>query len=187
MILSRRAYAAHRKRKGLPGGTDGAVRRAIKDGRLSKRVLTPDGRIKSAKAADAEWLASTKADMVPLGGPTAPKMRRSPTAPSPTKIVAAEADSPTGPQVNDLAVARARREAAQARMAELELARQEGELVLAKDVEARLADVFLRCRTKLLGVPTRAREQDPTLTDQQIKLVDELIHEACEELAGDQS
>lgn len=166
-----REYARHRKAAGLPGGALNAVQVAIRNGRIPASALTKDGKkIRSAKAADAAWLASTKADMVPLTGPTAPASSQ-PTA-------AAE------PPVNDLAVARARRESATARMAELELAKAEGEVVPARDVEARLSDVFLRCRTKLLGVVTRAREADPTLADSQLRMIEGLITESLEELAN---
>lgn len=168
--LSLRAYARHRAAAGLPGGTEGAVRLAIKSGRLAKAVNVA-GKIKSAMAADAEWLASTKAEMVPLTGPTAPASTRADVEAAP-------------PPVNDLAVARVRRERVNADLAEIELGRARGELVLARDVEARFADVFLRCRTKLLGVVVRAREADPTLTEVQLRLVDTLLREALEELAG---
>lgn len=193
MILSLRAYAAHRKHAGLPGGTDGAVRRAIKEGRLSKRVLTGDGKIRSARAADLEWLASTKADMVPLTGPTAPRIKsRMKTARNDKKArqrrarttETDEADARIDPEpVNELGAARARREAAAADMAEIEVAEKRGELVLSKDVEARLADYILKCRARLLGIPGRLREASPHLAANDIDAVEVLIHEALEELA----
>lgn len=166
-----REYARHRKAAGLPGGALNAVQVAIRNGRIPASALTKDGKkIRSAKAADAAWLASTKADMVPLTGPTAPASSQ-PTAVEP-------------PPVNDLAVARARRESAAAGIREIELEEMRGELLRAKDVEGRLADVFLRCRTRLLTIPSRLREQDPTVAAAQLRLVEALIVEALEELAG---
>lgn len=50
-----RAYAAHRKRLGLPGATHRAVQKAIAAGRIVRR---PDGRIDPV-AADAAWSAGT--------------------------------------------------------------------------------------------------------------------------------
>lgn len=55
MGLSIRAYARHRKASGLPGGTDAAVRKAIKTGRIA---VLPDGKI-DQKAADAAWSENT--------------------------------------------------------------------------------------------------------------------------------
>lgn len=57
MGLSRRAYAAHRQAKGLPGVTDTAVRKAIASGRIT---TLPDGTIDPARA-DAEWRSGTDA------------------------------------------------------------------------------------------------------------------------------
>ncbi|MTH62100.1 elements of external origin [Paracoccus litorisediminis] len=55
MGLSRRAYAASRKERGLPGGSDNAVRKAIDTGRIS---ILPDGTIDPARA-DREWAEMT--------------------------------------------------------------------------------------------------------------------------------
>lgn len=71
-----------------------------------------------------------------------------------------------------------------AKLAELDFRKRSGELVEAKEVEAQLSDLFANCRNKLLGVPSRARQQDPALTRAQILLVEELIREALEELAS---
>ena len=49
------AYARHRKSAGLPGGSESAVRNAIKSGRIERGV---DGLIDPA-IADQEWLANT--------------------------------------------------------------------------------------------------------------------------------
>ncbi len=158
---SLRAYARHRDAAGLAGGTLNAVQVAIKSGRLSKS-LTPDRKkIASVEAADAEWSATTHVDRIPLSGPTA-----------------------SGTQPPDLAESRARREAAEATLVEIELAEKRSELLPAKDVESRLVNVFAGCKTKLLGVPSRARQRDPSLTGPQVALFDTLIREALEDLAG---
>lgn len=165
-MIGIREYARHRAAGGLPGATHRAVQVAIKSGRLAKSV-TKTGKIRSAKAADAEWAAATKADYVPVTGPTAPEPP------------AASAELP----VNDLGIWRAKREQVNAELASIELGRARGELVLARDVEARVADAFLRCRTRLLGITVRAREADPTITDVHHRLYENLLREALEELA----
>ena len=131
-----------------------AVQEAIAAGRLRKS-LTRDGKIRDAEAADAEWEATTHSEMRPGRG-----------------------GEP------DLAEVRLRHEQAKASLAELELAKMRGEVVLAADVESRLVDVFAACKTKLLAVPARARQQDPGLSASQLGLFEELIREALSDLAG---
>lgn len=160
--ISQRAYAKHR------GCHHQAVREAIQAGRLS-RSLTPDGRIADIAAADAEWEANTYADRRPLSGP------------------AGRLDEDEAPSLGE---ARARLDAAKAELAEIELAEKKAELTPAADVEARLVNLFANCRTKLLGVPSRARQQDPALTNEQIALLESLMREALEDLsdtAGEES
>jgi phage terminase Nu1 subunit (DNA packaging protein) len=128
---------------------------------LSKSIM-PDGKIASAKAADAEWDATTHVDRIPMTGPTA-----------------------AGNPPPDLLESRARREAAEAALAEIELGEKRRELVPAKDVESKLVNIFAHCKTKLLGVPARARQRDPALTGAQVDLIETLIREACEELASE--
>lgn len=160
MSLSLRAYAAHRKSQGLSGGTLSAVQAAVKAGRL-RGALTKDGKIRDAADADSEWVQTTHADRVPLRGPVS----NGHAAPNP------------------LQEHRARREAAEAAMAEIELAEKQRSLVPAADVEAHLVNVFANCRTKLLGLPARARAQDPSLSSEQIAMFDRLLHECLEDLA----
>ena len=160
MSLGLREYARHRRSAGLSGGTLKAVQTAIDSGRLSTS-LTPDGeRIVSVDLADAEWAASTLEDRVPLTGPSA--------------------SSPS----SDLQKLRVERETIALELAKIELGRQRGELVLAKDIEARLVSVFTHCRTKLLGAASRIQHRIPTLTTDQLAVIDEVIRESLEDLAG---
>lgn len=160
--LSLRAYARYRKAAGLAGGTLNAVQTAIKSGRLLKSLTADGTQIASVAAADAEWDATTQTDRIPISGPT----HAGPTPPP------------------ELAESRARREAAEAALAEIELAEKRRELVPAKDVESKLVNAFAHCKTKLLGVPSRARQRDPALTGAQVALVEELIREALDDLAS---
>lgn len=161
--LSQRAYAKHRK------CALRAVQQAIEVGRLSKSVkrTTGGGYLIDAARADVEWAASTYADRVPLTGPTAP------------------AGAPLVEELMSLGEARARLEVAKASLAEMDLAERRGELVESREVEARLVGVFSSCKTKLLGVPARVRQQDPGLTKPQVELIETVIREALEGLAGE--
>ncbi len=174
--LSQRAYAKHR------GCRLSAVQRAIKDGRLSKSLgRNGDGpwQIIDAALADAEWAATTKDNRVPLAVQLEREHPRVPHAPAPFPL----GDGEDGEPIPDRAVSAARREAAEAALAEIELAEKRTELVPAKDVEARLVNEHTRAKTKLLGVPSRARQQDPTLTPEHLALFEALIREALEDLA----
>lgn len=143
--LTVRAYAAHRAKRGLPGKTHRAVQKALRDGRIA---AGEDGLI-DPDAADLSWEETTD-----------PGQRRS------TERTAG---------VVSLAEARTRLDLAKAELAEIDLAVRKGELLVAADVEARVAEVFAQCKTKLLGVSSRARQQDPALTVSQVSLFDGLI------------
>jgi len=167
-----REYARHRGRLGLPGTSHVAVRDAIKSGRL-KASLTADGKkVISAAAADAEWLATTKEDRVPITGPTA-RARKQP----------AEAEPVDAPPPNALAAARVRHETARAAIAEMEQRRLEGELVPLDEIRAEVVQRYTTVRTRLLGVPSRLKQRAPHLSATDVRMVDDLIREVLEELA----
>lgn len=156
--ISLRSYATRR------GVSVMAVSKAIKAGRLVRSVVRDERgqpKIADPELADREWADNTRADRVPLTGPAAKG----------------------GEVPPDYAESRARREAAEAGLAELELAKEEGRLVVASEVEARIANDYSKVRTKLLGVPSRVRQQDPALTAAQLALIDTVIREALEDLA----
>jgi phage terminase Nu1 subunit (DNA packaging protein) len=155
--LSPRGYAAHR------GCSLRSVQEAISAGRLTRSVKrTEGGRYQiDAGRADLEWAASTYADRVPLSGPAA-----------------------RDAEPADLQRSRSRLEMAKAQLAELDLAERRGEILDAREVEARMVSVFSSCRVKLLGIPSRVRQQDPTLTKGQLALIEATIREGLEDLAG---
>jgi hypothetical protein len=70
--LSRRGYARHREARGLQGGTDRAVRKALATGRIH---LEADGKIDAAKA-DRAWQATTPARVFQNGHPMAETLAR---------------------------------------------------------------------------------------------------------------
>lgn len=136
-----------------------AVLRGIERGRLGASVThLPDGtpKIANVELAVKEWEASRR-----------PRV-----------------DSGARDAASRYQAARAAREEALAELARDELLRKRGELVRARDMEAHMADVFLRCRTRIMGAVPRLRERDPTLTAPQLDLIDTLIREALEELAS---
>ena len=158
--LSLRAYAKRR------GTSVQAVSVAIKAGRLSLSVVRTGGvpKIADPDLADREWDANTR----------------------PRIDVEANATS------RDYAVSRAAREAAAVRrelaaaeVAELELRQLKGELIEASDAAARFVEVVTAAKTKLLGLPVRARQRLPHLSADDVRTLDDLVRQALEELAAD--
>lgn len=147
---------AYAKRRGV---SVKAVSKAVKAGRLKESVgKDRAGRpsIVDADLADVEWEANSDPS----------------TAPATLKTGSFQA-------------ARTRRESLLAETAELKLRRMRGELVEASEVERHLVDVFTRCRTKLLAIPSRARQQLPHLTAGDVGMIERLVREALEDLADE--
>lgn len=84
---------------------------------------------------------------------------------------------------SEFQAAKIRRELANAAMAEIELGKMRGDLIPARDVERRLADIYSQSKTRLLGIPSRARQALPHLTAGDLGVLEALIREALEALA----
>lgn len=168
MALSLRKYAEHR------GVSHTAVQRAIKSKRLLESVEIVNGRqqIRDVETADREWHANTRPTLANMA---AASPRRATEQP-------AEDVARTVPDINE---SRARREAALAGLAELELEERRGKLVPVEEARATVIDRFTAVRTRLLGLPSRCRQQLPHLTDVDVRVIDDLVREALEELAAD--
>src|SRR5207249_3079142 len=106
--LTRIAYAAHRKARGLPGGTLRSVQHAIADGRIT---IGPDGKLDPAEA-DRKWRNNTMPDR---GGtrPGAGRPRRK----------KAKAEAVDGREATTMPELRRQREAVRLRRAAHSLAR----------------------------------------------------------------
>ncbi len=167
--MSQRAYATHR------GVSHMAVQRAIRSGRL-KRSINDGGQISDPALADAEWDANTDVAKVPHAVQT-------------TRAAAAAAANPgeVGPPAAVLGASLNENNAAkiywQARKAELDFREAAGELVPAAGVRAELEGVFRSCRTRLLGIPSRARQLLPGLSVADVGVLENLVREALEGLA----
>jgi phage terminase Nu1 subunit (DNA packaging protein) len=80
-------------------------------------------------------------------------------------------------------VSEARREAARAVVAELEARRRNSELVSLAEIRAEVTQRYALVRTRLLAVPARVRQRAPHLAAADVRLFEDLIREALEELA----
>jgi hypothetical protein len=88
-----------------------------------------------------------------------------------------------GEEIPDYNDSRARSEFEKANLLELDRKQKESLLIPRDQVEKAAANVATIVRTKLLAVPTRARQRIPHLTLEEVAILDELQREALEELA----
>jgi phage terminase Nu1 subunit (DNA packaging protein) len=177
--MSQRAYG---KRRGV---SHVAVQRAVNSGRLRASV-NEDGQIVDPDLADREWDAATDLSKAP-GYVRERAAARAAPAPAfdVVGVIGPETDAPPSARAGmTLAEASAVEKVWKARQAELNYRQDAGELVPARDVDAKLQDVFRTCRTKLLGLPSRARQALPHLTVADLGTIENLVREALEELAS---
>jgi phage terminase Nu1 subunit (DNA packaging protein) len=86
--------------------------------------------------------------------------------------------------VPPLALSKARREAALAEQAEIELARLKGTLIDVAQARADVINRFTIVRTRIQGVPARLAQRLPHLAAEVVPVLDGLLREALEELAA---
>lgn len=84
----------------------------------------------------------------------------------------------------DYNTSRARSEFEKANLLELQRKTQEGLLLRREDVEQATGKAVNMARTKVLGVPSRAKQQIPHLSAEEVELLRELLREALEELSA---
>ena len=135
-LITQSEYARRR------GCTEGAVRRAVRDGRIS----LIDGKIDPV-AADAQWARNTR---VRAGSRATDDANLQPGNGAPGRGSRADEDGDDGYWHS-----KARRERAEADLAELKLAEQRGELVRADAVRAAQARRLAALRESLLQLPPR--------------------------------
>lgn len=172
--ISLRAYAERR------GVSPEAVSKAVAARRLRGSVVTVDGEPKIAdpELADREWEANTRPRADRVVANTAPTTRP-PAAELPTDVP----DYMESRARREAAAAR--REAAQAELAELDVAERRGELVSAAEARADVIDMFATVKTRILGVPSRVAQRLPRLAAEVVPVLDTLLREALEELSDD--
>lgn len=167
--ISLRAYAARR------GVSPMAVTYAIRSGRLSRSVgRRPSGfpTIVDPDLADREWAENT--DQMKAAGSLA--------KPNAGGASEHEVDPDDGPS---FAEAAAREKLARARLAELEYQERVGRLVDVNQVMAVFTERITRCRTRLLGVPSKLKSLRPNIDRDALVTLDALIRETLEEVAND--
>jgi hypothetical protein len=182
---------AYAKRRGVSAMT---VSRAVKKGRLRASVVRDengDPKIGDPDLADREWESNTDYTDAPQRAPNTPPSAAVQPPPVPTfsKPPDPADDEPRDPpevQPSDatIATSAAREKHWKAKLAELKYREEAGELIPAADVERRLIETFTSSKTKLLGVPSRARQALPHLSVADIGVLEGLVREALEDLAS---
>jgi hypothetical protein len=174
--ISLKEYAAHR------GVSVQAVKKAIKFERLKKSLVSSStGRykIRSITAADLEWEQNTD-----------PKLQRGVAAINAEELEAELGRRPDekDPEPASDVASRRKWSGMRERFAALrEKARYEeetGKLVDRAAFEKVAARIASEVKTKLLGVPSRAKQRIPALTAADITALDDLIREALEAVAN---
>ena len=145
-----------------------AVVKAVREGRLVRSVTRkPSGQpmITDVELALKEW-----------AGQVAPAEPSDPlTAPPPPS-------APAEPKT--LTAARLQKAIEQVRALRLANDEKAGKLAPVEDMERRFTTRVVAARTRLLGVPSRAKQRLPHLTTADLAVLDELIREALDELSG---
>lgn len=170
--MSQREYA---KRRGV---SHVAVQRAVSRGRLRDSVR--DGKIIDPELADREWDENTSYSEAPRAVAEQAAARLVARGGSPPASRAPE------PGADGISMAEASRleKVWKARQAELQYKQKARELVPADEVRGTLQDAFSECRTKLLGLASRIRQQVPHLTGAEVATIEALVRETLETLAN---
>jgi excisionase family DNA binding protein len=169
------------------GVTKEAVYAAVKTGRLPV-VRTNDGReLVQSDTMRQEWAKNTQKRIGRGPKPPAGTVERTPLRPIEERLRSAAADSThlgqTTEAIPDYDLSRARTEHLKAELLELERKQKEKILVKAEEVEAKWVEIITLARTKLLGIPTKAKQRIPDLDTDAISTLDDIVREALEDIA----
>lgn len=153
----------------------GSIYRKIKNGELPY-VESPDGPMIERDRLEQVWNSITRKRS------DSPRPLAERTAPRPARLV--EAKEPLRGDMPDYNESRARSEFEKANLLELERKQKEGQLLWRENVQQRWAAAVNITRTKLLGIPSVAKQRIPHLDLEEVEVLTGLIREALQELAA---
>ena len=87
-------------------------------------------------------------------------------------------------EIPDFNTSRSKREAMMARLAEIDVEEREKVLVPSADVESQWLQLVTIAKTKVLGIPTKAKQLIPELDKNAMGILDEIVRETLEDLAA---
>lgn len=176
----------------ITGRGKSAVSEAARGGRLpNSTVWSEDGKsvlgFTSVLEAEAEWARNTDVSKAPPAEQDKAFQRKAMLAGLSVRPPdsGAEGDQeipdklPDGTTVENAGAAG---KFWDAKLKELKFREAAGELVNAERVKRKLGGLFAACKTKLLAVPSRLRQQLPHLTPEDEIAIEALIREVCADL-----
>lgn len=156
----------------------GSIYRKIKTGELPSSPGGKGSSLIEREGLEDLWERITrKQENSPA--PLRPAAER--TKPPPTQGQRPRSDDGEVPDYNE---ERARHEKEKRLLAELARQEKEGELLRRQDVEQAWGQAVNITRTRLLGVPSTAKQRIPHLEIEEVELLTVLIREALDELAA---
>jgi hypothetical protein len=133
-----------------------------------------------------EYLARVAPHQAEAQQPAAKRERPAPVeaAPAPARRQPAQLPIDAPEDLPDYTISRARSEYEKANLLELQRKTQEGLLLRREDVDLAWGGAVNITRTRLLGVPSTAKQRIPHLEIEEVELLTTLIREALDELAA---
>lgn len=189
MALITKAEAAR-----VLGVTKEAVYAAIRTNRLSV-VRTGDGReLVNSSTMREEWQRNTQKrigrgpkppagtqEFTPLrAGEVEARLDRRARSTTPSTD---DRLGQTSEAIPEYDVSRARTEHLKAELLELDRQQKEKILVKAEEIETKWVEIVTLARTKLLGIPTKAKQRIPDLDTDAIGILDDIVRETLEDLS----
>lgn len=162
-LLTQAEYARSRKERGLSGGSREAVRKAVDERRIS--CFGPD-KLVHQQLADQQWESNTRTRVSPSQGGGAGGAPSEPPQPGPA--LAAErpgADAQAArPEADPTYMQfRARREQADAQIAEMTAARMRGAMLIREDVDRAMFEIGRELRDRLTSCARRTASEVSSL------------------------
>ena len=93
--------------------------------------------------------------------------------------------SRTKEYIPDYDESRARTEHLKAELLEIDRQQKEGKLVPAEEVEAKWVEIVTLARSKMLGIPSKAKQRIPDLDAAAMKALEDIVRETLEDLSGE--
>jgi len=156
------------------GVTPEAVYAAVKTGRLPV-VRTADGReLVNSETMREHWSKNTQK-----------RIGRGPKPPAGQKAFPAARPrmAKTEESIPDYDESRARTEHLKAELLELDRKQKEGVLVKAEEVEMKWVEIVTLAKTKILGIPTKAKQRIPDLDTDAVSMLESIVRETLEDLS----